>query len=299
MTKELTAELTAPDVVALIGDHPGISKIDLSDRLDVDVDAVDIFLIDLCKLKTIKSHMTTAKNGLSVVGYTLTDIPLPSIFEKAVASIPISLQKTHAEKAIDFIIANGGTATSVELHGILGLKQKDYVSTYLGDAVRQERLNKDGHNWTLGKQAPVVGVKKFNETINLAKAQERILEERRLIDAGIMSSIIADNHSIGDRSAVSRPTIAELEAILDSSDELKIEVQPNGEVRAVAEVDQDNNLLLSIAEIRAERGHKPCDMGKLAFALWSTGEFHIARGRDTILVLHPDELAAMLDYLKK
>lgn len=57
---------------------------------------------------------------------------------------------TNVEKAIQFINANGGTATSAELHRELGLKPEDSPSTYLKGGVDAAKLKKDGKTWTLG-----------------------------------------------------------------------------------------------------------------------------------------------------
>jgi hypothetical protein len=270
-----TRELRVPQVLALIGERPGITKVELSDRLDFDMDVVDIFLMDLCKLRTIESHMTTGANKLAVVGYTLTGVPLPSIFEKAVAVVAETTGKarTHVEKAVAYITANGGSATSSELHGVLGLKANDYVSSYLAVGVRQGKINKDGSNWALGKDAaPVVKTGVFNETINIAKANAAKVADRPidLVAAHVAAPTVRiATHAVGyhveplSSDMFSPPAMLDLPA---ASHDEHVELPPE-------------------------------PPGKLSFALWSSGEFHMAHDGETIMIMSSDEMYSMLSYL--
>jgi hypothetical protein len=148
--------ITHADFLWIIGARPGITKIELCDRLELDLEEVEDNVHELLSQHAIRTHMMKGANGVPCVGLTLPNAQLPTIFERKLEEIaaapavksdkPIS----KVDKAIAFMQANGGTATSAELSTIMELRPDQYPSAWLSEACRNGRINKDGTNWALG-----------------------------------------------------------------------------------------------------------------------------------------------------
>src|ERR1019366_6460003 len=280
----------ATKVIRLITDRPGSFAVEISDQLNMDLGFTEACLLDLVSLGQITSHMTKAPNGVAGRAYTIAGVELPTIKEKptAAASRTDGKPQTHCEKAVAFIAANGGSATSAELHSVLGLKLSEYASSYLAVGVRQGKINKDGQNWTLGKAAPVVvkaGV--FNETINIAKANASKVAARAPVEkVGQAVHVISGHCGVG-------PLAASL--VRDAED-----IRVSSHVDAPSEGDRLVNIVRdAMNNLAPVRPKSPApDTPELSFAYWSTGEFHIASDGEVIMVMSACELEVMCKYLR-
>lgn len=136
-------------VLELIGKNPGIRTVQISDRLDCDLAELrGVLHEETQRGSAIVAHNVTAPNGRAAIAYTLVGVPLPDTLATAADG---GKPKTNVERAIEFIEAQpDGKATSAQLHTLLGLKADEYASQYLGGAVKDGRLVKDGKFWSLG-----------------------------------------------------------------------------------------------------------------------------------------------------
>lgn len=156
----------------LIQNNPGIRTMQLCDQLDEGIEDVEIALQRELNAGAIEQHDVIAPNGRAALGFTLAGVPLPAQLPavhkntslKGKADNPKAAPKamtaklTNVDKAIAFIRDQPGqTATSAQLHMVLGLKPADFPSTYIGGGIKDGRLVKDGKNWTLGPKALAAG----------------------------------------------------------------------------------------------------------------------------------------------
>ena len=291
----------ATKLIRLITDRPGSFAVEIADRLNMDMELAETCLLDLVSLGQITSHMTKAPNGLAARAYTIAGVELPSLQEKAIAAAMPADGKpqTHCEKAVAFILANGGSATSAELHGVLGLKSSEYPSTFLATGVRLGKINKDGQNWTLGKGSPVAakaGV--FNEPINIAKANAAKVAARAPVDT-IKHVHVGAGGSVSDNHVLPHcGTMGKVEYIGSplSDDELRY-LHPVDVALPTEAPKVYSGFHHLVTPSHDEPGEAEPSRGELSFAHWSTGEFHIAHNRETIMILSAEELASMLKYL--
>lgn len=132
---------------------PGIRAIQLADQLNVTLEQAEELLEPEIAAGLVVATTGIAPNGLSCTLYDLSAAFAVTDDYKAMRSAePMRIaatRLTNVDRAIAFITERGG-ATSAELHTLLGLKANEYASTYLGAAIKDGRLAKDGKDWTLG-----------------------------------------------------------------------------------------------------------------------------------------------------
>jgi hypothetical protein len=61
--------------------------------------------------------------------------------------------ETPLDKALNFLVARGGTCLSWEMHSALGLQQNELASEVLSDALAEGRLFREGKHWFLDRRA--------------------------------------------------------------------------------------------------------------------------------------------------
>jgi hypothetical protein len=158
-------------IIEQIAQTPKCRAVQLADRLDIALEDVQASLAGLIAVGDVVSEPGTSPAGMACQLYDLSER-----FKASAAYNPIAV-KAHAarfaaahadlnktERAIAFVRKHG-TASSYELHVVLGLKPSDQASNYLTHAVTDGRLARDGKNWTLGSatQAPVASAAAGND----------------------------------------------------------------------------------------------------------------------------------------
>lgn len=143
-------------ILELMAATPGMRRVQLADKLDMATDDVQALLAGLMAVGDVVESDGFGPNGLPCKLYNLSDrfkasaAYAPLAAKAAAAGFQCAPGLNRIERSIAFIRSNGGTATSSELHAMLGLAPDEYVSSMLASAVRTSRLVKDGKNWTLG-----------------------------------------------------------------------------------------------------------------------------------------------------
>jgi hypothetical protein len=139
----------------LLAAKPKSRLVDLSDRLDQDPADVSAALSSLIAVGEVVEADGLAPNGVPCKVYDLSDT------FKAAEGYAVLQAKARAmnftaapglnriERALAFIRQYGSASTS-ELHIVMGLTPDEYASTALASAVRTSRLIKDGKTWTIG-----------------------------------------------------------------------------------------------------------------------------------------------------
>lgn len=133
---------------------PDAREVQLADKIDAAVDDVRACLHGLVAVGEVVMSEGRAPNNLPCTVYNLSDKfknshAYKNMATKAAAAGFSAPGANRVERAIAFVRKNG-TATSAELHVVMGLDAVEYPSSVLSGAVRTKRLVKDGKNWTLG-----------------------------------------------------------------------------------------------------------------------------------------------------
>jgi hypothetical protein len=163
----------------LIAAQPKIRSVDLAELMDCEPAQIVLALQPYVDRGEIFMRLVTAPNGATVTEYEcsaglkahllLTKATMATMATVVIESVPESstlkfvpaerpakpapvpkAELTHADRVIDYIRANGGRTTSLQLCEFLGLKPRHYPSNYLRGAVHAGRLIKKGNYWTLG-----------------------------------------------------------------------------------------------------------------------------------------------------
>ncbi len=150
--------MTNEQILELIGTKPGIRTVEISDRLDCDIEQLQDMLMDLFRSGLIVARDIIGPNKRPAKAYWLKGVA-----QVAASTTPAEIEitdetgpaKSKVELAIRFVAANGN-ATSADLHKLLKLKPTDYASSYLNSALKDGRLVKEGKIWTLGTGVPCV-----------------------------------------------------------------------------------------------------------------------------------------------
>jgi hypothetical protein len=146
-------------IIDLLSTKPGLRTMQLCDMLDVPIDEVEEELEDLLALSILEKRDAIAPNGRRATEYW----PLGYVEQKIVESVthkpaPVK-EMTKVDKAISFIKEQpSNSATSSQLHVVMGLKATEAPSQYLANAISNGRLVKDGKIWSLGGASPAAGL---------------------------------------------------------------------------------------------------------------------------------------------
>jgi hypothetical protein len=146
-------------IIDLLSIKPGLRTMQLCDMLDVPIDEVEEELEDLLALSILEKRDALAPNGRRATEYW----PLGYVEQEIVESVthkPVPVKEmTKVDKAMSFIKEQpSNSATSSQLHVVMGLKATEAPSQYLANAISNGRLVKDGKIWSLGNTTPATGL---------------------------------------------------------------------------------------------------------------------------------------------
>jgi len=292
------------DITTFVTVNPGTTRDHVADHFDIELDVAYTMLVDLVDLKQICSAITR-QDGKTITVYRAPGAELPTIFEKALASAEVAAggqPQTAEQKAIAFITANGGSATSDELAHVLGLKSGQYPSTWLADAIKNGRLNKNSRDWTLGigaipeQMKPLV----FNRAISTRHdAEVEVPVFADAVPAVAEVSVAADQaQQSSDDAPVLVPQDNRMQVEWDVGDMKHIITAPTAEdiayIKHLLSQPGPNGV---VVPVDVQIGTEPVRIAEASFAIWSTGELYIADGGRTVAALSREQFAEMLAYL--
>jgi hypothetical protein len=150
--------------------------VQLADRMNVELEDARARLLGLVAVGDLVEADGFAPNGLATKTYGFSETFKRSdlhatVMRKVEAATFGDPGMTKVDRAIAFV-REKGTATSAELHALLGLGARESASNYLASPLRDGRLVKDGKTWTLGTgkaiappASEVLRKSSFNRTI--------------------------------------------------------------------------------------------------------------------------------------
>jgi hypothetical protein len=146
-------------ILEKIAQHPKCRAVQLADWIDIALEDAQASLAGLIAVGDVVAEPGTSPAGHPCQFYSLSDKFKASQAYKplAVKAIAADFAAGHADlnktdRAIAFV-RESGTASSYELHVVMGLKPEQHASGSLANALADGRLAKDGKNWTLGPAA--------------------------------------------------------------------------------------------------------------------------------------------------
>ena len=178
---------TTAKLLELIAQVPLMRTVQIADRLDMSIDQADELLRQSIQAGQIIEHEVDAPNNRKAMAYELSaQYMAANALAQPAKPIERSNQPvavvtddrttrplTKVDRAIAYVRKNG-PATSTQLHAELSLAEGVHVSSYLGTAVRDGRMLREGSNWSLpgaGTVAPA-DIPKFS-TIRSALPAEK------------------------------------------------------------------------------------------------------------------------------
>lgn len=301
MNAPLPRDLGA-DITTFVTANPGTTRDHVADHFNIELDVAYTMLVDLVDLKQICSAITR-QDGKTITVYRAPGAELPTIFEKALASAEVAAggqPQTAEQKAIAFITANGGSATSDELAHVLGLKPGQFPSTWLAGAIKGGRINKNNREWSLGVGSAPAPLKPlvFNPAIS-TRAVDAAPEPAPHVpatdddykkDYKEFTGLDWPTEDLPAPTTTARElTDTRMQVEWSLGDATYIITAPTAE--DIAHVES----LLHGDKQAAASG--PLRIAAASFAIWSSGELHIADGDRTVATLSREQVAEMLDYL--
>lgn len=282
-------------ILELIAQNPKVRVVQLADKLDMEAADVQAALAGLIAVGDVVQSSGFAPNGLSANLYDLSPAFMQSeryanMARKAAAAnfaTPVA-GMTKVDRAIAFIKAQpGASATSAELHALLGLDPLEYVSSYLSSAVRAGKVVKDGKNWTLGDGTPPAPAREAkNAAFNPingpklpptpVKTAEEVLEERPLSSGLPPELLVQLSKSARDEAAKARA----------QSNVVTIEAEPYATL---------SMLIPPIAHLPAPAVEPPAPVYRCA--IWSDGVIEIQRNGRTVAQLTSAEADALVAFM--
>lgn len=139
--------------------HPRSRAVQLADRADMPLDDVQAALVALVAIGDVVVSNDIAPNDKPCNVYELSATFKESARGQAIVAKAAAMRFRREHPTLDDIelavafVHERGTATSAELHALLGLQPDQQASVFLGSAVQDQLLVKDGKNWTLGPRA--------------------------------------------------------------------------------------------------------------------------------------------------
>ncbi|MCC6071430.1 hypothetical protein ACFSQU_17975 [Massilia sp. GCM10020059] len=178
---------TTVKLLDLIAKVPMVRTVQIADRLDMPVDQADKLLRQSLQAGHIIEHEVDAPNNRKAMAYELSAQYMaanalaqpakpvePSHQPVAVVTDDRTTRpQTKVDRAIAYVRENG-PSTSTQLHAELGLAEGVHVSSYLGTAVRDGRMLRDGNTWSLpgaGTVAPAE-IPKFSTIRSVSSVSE-------------------------------------------------------------------------------------------------------------------------------
>lgn len=148
-------------IYLLIAKIPKIRAVQVADALDAPLEDATGALDALIAVGDLVASSGFSPNGMACTLYDFSDEFRRSKEHRALLSMLPAAENDMAglaglsqvNRAIEFVRRNG-VATTEQLHNAMGLADGQYVSRYLGAAVRTGKLSKDGRDYMLGHGAP-------------------------------------------------------------------------------------------------------------------------------------------------
>jgi hypothetical protein len=146
-------------ILEKIAQHPKCRAVQLADWIDIALEDVQASLAGLIAVGDVSAEPGISPAGRPCQFYSLSDKLKASKAYQALAvrAIAADFASAHAhlnktDRAIAFV-RESGTASSYELHVVMGLKPEQHASGSLAPALADGRLAKDGKSWILGPAA--------------------------------------------------------------------------------------------------------------------------------------------------
>lgn len=310
--------------------------VQISDKADIPVELAEELLMGLIDDGMIVSHIVRAPNGKAATAYTVAGVSMPTLYESQMASVATEEAAgepmTYGDRAVQFITANGGSASSDELHKELGLKAGYFVSTYLSSAVKNGQVNKDGKLWKLGRGSEVKPAVHANGITVVPKKDTKVAGFAKKISDGLAKPNDVEKDT--KISWIPAPTAAQsvAPAPVVTKNPVPYDAPPAQDVYVTVDfvpepspapvsspADELNGTLGRTEQYEEQYFHATnenkvagvlmhCNTfgdfddieiveDKITFGLWSNGELHIAHDGVLLLKFSRAKLSEMMDYL--
>lgn len=276
-----------------------LRAVQLADRMDVALEDARARLVSLVAVGDLVETDGFAPNGLETKLYSFSEAFKRSDAYKLVAT------KTEAatfgdptmsktDRAIAFV-REKGTATSAELHALLGLAEHEYVSSYLARVVREGRLSKDGKNWTLGTSAPAEAPapRSYNRQPVSSKKNGPVAQFPKTAQPEQPAADVEVPKFLDKRVEVkSQPADKAAEPVVKAAAS-HVNIDENGAITVDGEVVVTGKL--------SNFGAAPDDVPAPSFraGLWSDGVLELQRNGQTIAKLQPDEGDHLAEFMQR
>jgi hypothetical protein len=146
-------------ILEKIAQHPQCRAVQLADWIDIALEDVRASLAGLIAVGDVTAEPGTSPAGHACQYYRLSDKFKASKAYKPLATkaVAADFAAAHAhlnktDRAIAFV-RESGTASSYELHVVMGLKPEQHASGSLAPTLVDGRLARNGKSWTLGPAA--------------------------------------------------------------------------------------------------------------------------------------------------
>jgi hypothetical protein len=239
---------------------PGIRTMQLVDRLDEEIDDVEIAL----QRELNKRATAFTMAGVALPKDTTPAEPLPEALvsqpsKTAQREVAASIKPmTKVEKAMAFIKEQpDGRATSAQLAVLLELDANEFPSNYLSGGLKDNRLAKDGKFWSLGTGVP---------------PEKPAVAEKSLVDAKTAAPDAAKPASLSEN--------AHVDSVPAVPGKVSVEVPAFLPAPRPASAEQ-------------------AGPDRFQCAVWSSGELQLVRGEREIIKLTAEETRMVREYLSR
>jgi hypothetical protein len=300
-----------------IAREPGIRAVRLADLLDLDLEDVNAALAALVGIGDV-----VTKDGFSPAGtpcklYTLSDKFKSSVQgQVAVAKAEVAndgdLTLSKVDRAIAYITKHG-TATSAQLHAVMGLTPEQYPSTFLSHVIASGKLKKDGKDWTMGDGKPAAPPRipsygRSAQQHDTRKAQFDANTPAEMPDGSLHVPVFKDTKPkelprkpAGKRAAapVTREEVVDLPAAAISSVDRAVNAPRFGRRLDLPGSTHYPTAAPTAAPAAATVPKQQPTPPVFRAGLWSDGTIELQRNGQTVAILHEDEAQYLTEFLEK
>jgi hypothetical protein len=282
-------------ILEVIATTPGCREAAIYDAVSVDADETRAAI---SVLETSGAIVAIESEGVTECGRVFE---FTEEFKATDAWKRITLKATAAkmpgtnriERAIAFV-KERGTATSAELHSLMGLPPDELASNVLAGAVRTKRLVKNGKHWTLGPgpggpAAPALPVDEDREPTRVTWGSKTapfpvpmfLQKEAKAAEASDAATFKAEEE-------LTPPSAAAVPAPVDNV--VSLEPQRTARIKPMDKI--DFAAFADMVNSQATPGTAPA----IRCGLWSDGSVEVQRDGKTSAVLAVEEVACLADF---
>lgn len=148
-------------VMNLIKQRQGIREDEIAAELECDLDEIYPAIRIETQQRQVLVEKVDGPGGRKFSAYRMNPAFLgwstagaaSSVATDSTVAAVVDDARSKVDKAIDFLKANNGRASSAQLKKAMGLKDEYTPSQYLGPATRSGKVARDGEDWVLGAGA--------------------------------------------------------------------------------------------------------------------------------------------------